>query len=160
MKAVKKICIVWRAGLGLFWFFRAVLGSTGSSACYACKVFSATYEVVSDTGTVLYTATADEYDRVFLQVVALARDVGCNRAAVGQLDTGYFANGRVGFLWFGGEDLTAHAFDEWSTFQCGDLVDRWTVDFPRPTHRLLQRHAYRCGCGKAPSSRACHCGQP
>src|SRR5262245_15021110 len=54
--------------------------------------------VISDTRQVLHTAAADEHQRVLLQVVADAGDIGGDFDAVGQADAGHLAEGRVRLL--------------------------------------------------------------
>ena len=64
--------------------------------------------MVTNTGKVLYTATADQNNRVLLQVVANAGDIGGNLVTVGQAHTGDLTKGRVGLLGGGGSDSGAH----------------------------------------------------
>jgi hypothetical protein len=49
--------------------------------------------VVANAGEILYTAAADEHDRVLLQVVTDARDVGGDLDAVGEANAGDLAEG-------------------------------------------------------------------
>ena len=60
--------------------------------------------MVFDTGEVFDSASADEDNTVFLQVVADAGDVGVDFKAVGEADTGDFSEGGVGFFGGDGED--------------------------------------------------------
>src|SRR5438445_13676052 len=64
-------------------------------------------DVVADTGEVLDAAAADEHDRVLLQIVADARDVGRDLDPRGQADAGDLPEGRVRLL--GGLGIDAHA---------------------------------------------------
>src|SRR5580692_6112486 len=68
----------------------AILGAGG--------VERAADHVVADAGEVANAATTDEHDRVLLQVVADARDVGGDLDLRGQTDTGHLAERRVGLL--------------------------------------------------------------
>src|SRR5918997_3346240 len=64
-------------------------------------------DLVADAGQVLPPAAADEHDRVLLQVVAHARDVGGDLDAAGQPDPADLAQGRVGLLRRGRVDARA-----------------------------------------------------
>ena len=55
-------------------------------------------DLVADAREVADTAAADEHDRVLLEVVAFARDVGRDLDARVQADTGDLAEGRVRLL--------------------------------------------------------------
>ena len=65
----------------------SVLRATLGAILYAAGVEGATDDVVADTGKVLYTAAADEHDRVLLQVVTFTGDVGVDLLAVGEAHT-------------------------------------------------------------------------
>src|SRR5215510_1591994 len=60
----------------------AVLGTLLLAAVDAGGVHRAADDVVADAGEVAHAAAADEHDRVLLQVVSLARDVGRDLAPV------------------------------------------------------------------------------
>jgi len=66
-------------------------------------------DVVTNTGQVADTAASDEDDAVFLEVVALAADVGGDFFAVGEPHAGDFPHGRVGLFGCRGADLEADA---------------------------------------------------
>src|SRR5205823_7794767 len=68
-----------------------------------------TDDLVADAGQVLHTTTTHEHHRVLLQVVALARDVGGDLDAAGQLHTRDLAQRRVRLLGRGGVHAGAHA---------------------------------------------------
>src|SRR5262249_5275974 len=59
----------------------AVLGAARLAVLDAGAVQRPADDVVAHAGQVAHAAAADEYDRVLLQVVALARDVGRGLAA-------------------------------------------------------------------------------
>src|SRR6185437_5828911 len=73
---------------------------------------------VPEARQVLDAAAADQHDRVLLQVVAFARDVGADLHAVGQPDTGDLAQGRVRLLRRGRVHAGAHA----ATLRRSDLL--------------------------------------
>src|SRR4029450_13814384 len=73
----------------------------------ALGVEGAADDLVADAGQVLHPAAADEHDRVLLQVVADARDVGGDLDAAGQADPAHLAQGRVGLLGRGRVDARA-----------------------------------------------------
>jgi hypothetical protein len=59
---------------------------------------SAPNHVIANAWEVLNTATSDQDDRVLLQIVANAGNVGSHLNAIGQTDAGYFSQRRVWFL--------------------------------------------------------------
>src|ERR1035441_10391824 len=65
--------------------------------------------LVTDTRQVLHTAAADQHDRVLLEVVAFAGDVGGDLEPTGQPDTGHLPERRVRLLRGVGVDAGAHA---------------------------------------------------
>src|SRR5918998_1214376 len=65
-------------------------------------------DLVADARQVLHPAAADEHDRVLLEVVADARDVGGDLDAAGQPDPGDLAEGGVRLLRGRGVDAGAH----------------------------------------------------
>src|SRR5450631_1768624 len=66
-------------------------------------------DLVPDTGEVADAAAADEHDRVLLQVVPDAGDVGGDLYLTGQPDTRHLAERRVRLLRRGRVDTRAHA---------------------------------------------------
>ena len=64
--------------------------------------------MVTHTGKIAYTAAADQNNRVFLQVVAFAGDVGNDFALVGQADLGNLAESGVRLLRRRGIDAGAN----------------------------------------------------
>src|SRR5690349_4564325 len=88
---------------------RAVLGPALLPARDAARVERAPHDVVAHAGQVLHAAPADEHDRVLLQVVALARDVGGDLDAVREPHAGHLAEGRVRLLRRGRVHARAHA---------------------------------------------------
>src|SRR6476646_1786704 len=83
-----------RSGRGL----RAVLAATLFAVAHAGCVERAPDDVVLDRRKVLHAAAADEDDRVLLEVVADARDVGRDLHLVGEPDAGDLAERRVRLL--------------------------------------------------------------
>jgi len=73
------------------------------------QIQGATDEMVAHTGTILTTSTAHENDRMLLDVVALAGDIGCDHAAGRQTDTRRLALTGVGLLRSRDTDFQAHA---------------------------------------------------
>src|SRR5690625_4127813 len=72
-------------------------------------VEGAAHDLVADTGEIFDASTANEDDRVFLEVVALTGDVCGDFDAVGEADTGDLAQGRVRLLRGVGVDACADA---------------------------------------------------
>src|SRR5262245_55093573 len=75
----------------------------------AARVEGAANDLVADSGEVLHAAATDQDDRVLLEVVAFAGNVGGDLHAAGQADTRDLAEGRVRLLGGGGVDAGAHA---------------------------------------------------
>jgi hypothetical protein len=71
--------------------------------------------VIADAGKIFHTAATDEHDRVLLEVVADAGDVGGDLNPVGEADTGNLAERRVRLL--GG--LRIHAGANTATLRRG-----------------------------------------
>jgi hypothetical protein len=64
--------------------------------------------MIADTGQVFNPASADKYYRVFLKVMAFARNVGRDLNVIGQPDTGDLAQSRVRL--FGGHSFDLHTY--------------------------------------------------
>src|SRR6185437_8768879 len=73
----------------------AVLGAGLLAVGDADRVHGAAHDVVADAGQVLDATAADEDDRVLLQVVSDAGDVGGHLDAVGEANAGHLAQGGV-----------------------------------------------------------------
>ncbi len=86
------------SGFWSLWPFGTILGTALFAICNSQGVKSASNDMVSDTGKVLYTATANEHNGVLLQIVPDPRDIGGNFYTVCQTDAGDFAQGRIRFL--------------------------------------------------------------
>ena len=88
---------------------RAVLRTALLAVLDALGIQHAAQHVITHAGKVAHTPAADQHDAVFLQVVALARDVRNDFAAVGQTDLGDLAQRRVRLLRGRGIDASANA---------------------------------------------------
>src|SRR5579863_2689534 len=84
---------------------RAALGALGSilrtallAVRDAYRIQRAAHHVIADARQILHAAAADEHNRVLLQVVADAGDVGRDLDAVGQAHASHLAQGRVRLL--------------------------------------------------------------
>src|SRR3954452_13993943 len=88
---------------------RAVLGAALAPVADAGSVEPAADHLVAVTREVLDAPAADEHDRVLLQVVPLARDVGADFHAVRQPHAGDLAQSRVRLLRRLRHDARAHA---------------------------------------------------
>src|SRR6266550_7295338 len=83
---------------GDFRLLRAVLGPTLVASVDAGCVEGAAYYMVANAREVFHTAAAHEHDRVLLEVVSFARDVGDDLEPVRQAHLGHFAQRRVRLL--------------------------------------------------------------
>src|SRR6185503_14190144 len=90
------------AGIVLLFLFLgaldAVLRPAGLAVLDAGAVERAAHDVVADARQVAHAAAADEHDRVLLQVVAFARDVGRGLAAARKAHAGDLPEGGVRLL--------------------------------------------------------------
>ena len=83
--------------------------------------------MIADSRKVLDTTTTDQDDRVFLEVMANARDICAHLDAIGEAHTGHFAERRVGFLGCRGVHPYAHPsflripLQCWATSACADF---------------------------------------
>jgi hypothetical protein len=89
--------------------YSAVLTTTTATVIDTRSVERPTHYVISDPRKVLHPPASDEDDRVFLEVVAFAADVGGDLKPVGKPDTRYFAKSRVRLLRRNGLHLQADA---------------------------------------------------
>src|SRR5712691_2911941 len=92
-----------RASLG------AVLGASLATVAHACRVQAASDHLVAEARQVLDAAPTDQDDRVLLQVVPLAGDVGPDLHLVRQAHAGDLAQSRVRLLRRGRVDARADA---------------------------------------------------
>src|SRR5262249_30787994 len=96
------------SALSFLWPFGAVFRSTLHSSLDTDRVERAADHVIADTRQILDAAAANEHQRVLLQVVADAGDVGRHLDAVGQPHARDLAERRVRLLRRLGEDADAH----------------------------------------------------
>src|SRR5260370_30615942 len=75
---------------GPFRPLRSVFRSALLSIRNACGVQRSTNNVIPDTRQILHTATTDQHDGVFLQVVLHTRNVSCHFISVVQSHASYF----------------------------------------------------------------------
>src|SRR5690606_30780635 len=76
----------------------AVLGAPLTALTHTCAIERAADGVVAHARQILHAATADEHDRVLLQVVTLATDVAGDLVTVDQPDTAHLAQRRIRLL--------------------------------------------------------------
>src|SRR3954470_6083501 len=79
------------------------------AVAHAGGVEGAPDDLVADARQVLHTTATHEHDRVLLEVVALAGDVGGDLHAAGEAHAGDLAQGRVRLLRGVGVHAGAHA---------------------------------------------------
>src|SRR3954467_11443817 len=91
------------------------------AVAHAGGVEGAADDLVADAREVLHTATADEHDRVLLQVVALTGDVGGDLHAAGEPDARDLAQRGVRLLRRVGVDASAPAA------ALGRALQRWCL---------------------------------
>src|SRR6266446_4626932 len=78
--------------------FCSVDGTALFAVLDALGIEDAAQDVIAHARQVLDAAAADQHHRMFLQVVAFARDVAHHLVAVGETNLGDFAQGRVRLL--------------------------------------------------------------
>ena len=76
----------------------AVLGTSLASVCNACRIQRSSDDMISGTRKVLDTSAADHDNTMFLKVMTLPRDIGCNFKSVGKTHTGDFTKSRIRLL--------------------------------------------------------------
>src|SRR3954451_23952309 len=97
-----------RRGMELL-LLHAVLRASLLAVADAGGVERPAHDLVAHAGQVLDAAAADEHDRVLLEVVPLAGDVGGDLDAAGDADASHLAQSRVRLLRRGGVDARADA---------------------------------------------------
>src|SRR3954469_4316378 len=107
-----------RRGIRALLLLDAVLGAGLLAVAHAGGVERPADDLVAHARQVLDAAAADEHDRVLLQVVALAGDVGGDLDAAGDPDAGDLAQRGVRLLRRGRIHARAHAAALWG----GDLL--------------------------------------
>src|SRR6201991_3065597 len=85
-------------GMSALLLLGAVAAAGLLAVLHALRVERAADDLVADTGEVLHPAAADEHDRVLLEVVTHARDVGRHLDAARQAHAGDLAEGGVRLL--------------------------------------------------------------
>jgi len=75
----------------------------------ALRIERTTDDVITHTGKILHTTTADHDDRVLLKIMTLARNVGRNFHTAGELHTSDLTKSRVRLLWCRGINTGADA---------------------------------------------------
>ncbi len=119
------------------------LGTVATARLFAAVdaqgVSASANDLVSHTGKVANTTTADQDDGVFLQVVSFAGDVDRDFFAVAQSNAGDFPKSRVGLLGGHGANDQAHplllgatfenralrAFSLYDAVAADQLIDSW-----------------------------------
>lgn len=97
-----------------FWTFGAVFAAALLSVLDSLAVQSSTNDVVTHPGKILHTASAHQYDGVFLKVVSFTWNVGVHFKSVRQSHTGVFTKSGVWFLWCHGGHFGADSTLEWA----------------------------------------------
>ena len=75
--------------LRFLWPFRSVERTGLSPAFHASSIQSTSKDVVAHAREILHTATANQHDAVFLEVVSLAWDVRINLFSVSEAHPGH-----------------------------------------------------------------------
>src|SRR5205085_12893 len=137
--------------LSLLGALRAVFRTSLHASLDADRIERASDDVVAHAREILDAAAADEHQRVLLQVVADARDVGRHLDAVGQPDARDLAQRRVRLLRGLGEDADADAALLRAVLQRGAL--RLADDLLAPGADELTDGRHKC---KSLNSNATH----
>src|SRR5882672_5405216 len=103
---------------------RAVLRTALLAVLDALRIEGAANDVIAHAGQVLDATAADHDHRMFLQVMAFARDVAHHLVAVGEAHLGDLAQRRVGLLRRGRVDAGAYAALLRAGFERRHLVAR------------------------------------
>src|SRR3954467_12648973 len=105
--SIWRIWAAARRGIGGLLLLHAVLRAGLLAVAHAGGVERPAHDLVAHAREVLDAAPADEHDRVLLQVVALARDVGGDLHAVREPHAGDLPQSRVRLLRGGRVDTRA-----------------------------------------------------
>src|SRR4051812_5804561 len=133
--------------LSLLGALRAVLGTTLHSTLHADRVERPADHVVAHARQILDAAAANEHQRVLLQVVADARNVGGHFDAVGEPDARDLAERGVGLLRGLGEHADAHAALLRAVLQCRTLGLADDLLAPGADELTDSRHSQSQKCG-------------
>src|SRR5246127_1104553 len=125
-------------GISALLLLRAVAAACLLAVADTLGVKRTADDLVADARQVTDTAAADEHDRVLLQVVAHARDVGGNFDLARQPDAGDLAQRRVRLLGRGRVDARAHTTALRALLERRRLVLRHLV-LPALADQLLGR---------------------
>ena len=99
-------------------FLLGAVSATGLlSTVDTLSIARAADDLVPNPGQVANTTTADQDDRVFLKIVAFARNVHGDFFAVGQSNPSDLPQGRVRLLWGHRFDQQAYALLLWASLQ-------------------------------------------
>src|SRR5688572_13749724 len=123
------------AGLALG-TFGAVLGTALAALLDTGAVKRATNRVVAHARQIFDAAATDQHDRVFLQVVAFAADVGNDFEAVGEANLGDFAQRGIRLLRRRGVYARAYPALQRAALQCRNL-GFFGPGMPAPAHELI-----------------------
>src|SRR6187402_1171555 len=85
-----------------FFLLRTVLAPALLTILHTCRIQAAAYDMITYTGKILYTTSADQYDTVLLEIVTFTRDIGDNLDLVRQPYLGYLTQCGVRLLGGGG----------------------------------------------------------
>src|SRR2546421_4648720 len=96
-------------GISALLLLRAVAATRLLAVAHALGVQRTPDDLVPHTRQVLHPTAADQHDRVLLEVVPDARDVGRHLYLAGQPDARHLPQGRVRLLGRGGVHARAHA---------------------------------------------------
>src|SRR5205085_10009151 len=90
-----RLSLTTTASLGTL---RAILGTAAAPSINPERIERPADDMIAHTRQILHSATADQHDRVFLEIVTLARNVGYHFLAIRQPPFRHFAQGRVRLL--------------------------------------------------------------
>ncbi len=124
---------------------RSVLRTAPRAIRNARRVERAAYDVVPNTRKILDTATAHEHDRVLLEIMAHAGNVGVDLAAVGEPYTCHLAKRRVRLLRRLREDPQTNAPPLGSILEVRRLGTRLLRRSPAPNELLDRGHLFSAG---------------
>src|ERR1700728_1041656 len=125
-------------GISALLLLRAVPAASLLAVADALGVQRTADDLVADTGQVTHATAADQHDRVLLQVVPHARDVGGDLDLARQPDAGDLAQRRVRLLGRGRVDARAHTTALRALLERRRLVLRHLV-LPALADQLLDR---------------------
>ena len=94
-----RFLVMFRVVLRLLWSFGAVFTASAPAAFNAGSIQYSAHHMIAHPWQIFYAATADNHNRVLLQIMSLPWNICRHFHAIGQAHTRNFTQRRVWLLW-------------------------------------------------------------